>query len=122
MALLCSCALACRTIADVGNDRRNNLIEGLKTRHLKSETLTTLAAKHGVVRHPAEDWQYEYTPSSDIMHAILDKMKEDKSMRMECWIPVENSHDRPRLTFAIDRDLFWNIVDIANIDQVTSFI
>lgn len=122
MALLCSCALARRTIADVGSGRRDALIKGLRTRRYKTETLTTLATKHAMARRPAEDCQFEYAPSPENMHAILDKMKEDRSMRLKCWVPVENAHDRPRLTFAIDRDLFWDIVDIANLDQVTTFI
>ncbi|PWY71116.1 hypothetical protein BO94DRAFT_539656 [Aspergillus sclerotioniger CBS 115572] len=122
MGLLCSCALAHRTIADVGSDKRNALIKALKTKSLRTETLTTLASKHGAAGRQGEDWQYEYNPSAKTMQEILDNMKEGGSMRLKCWIPVENAQDRPHLTFAIDRDLFWKIVDIANVDDMDAFI
>ncbi|KAL6230754.1 hypothetical protein BDW75DRAFT_221836 [Aspergillus navahoensis] len=118
IGVLVSIALACREIADVGQEKRDALLAVLKTENLKTNFLVNLASTYFVPGGPAENWHVEYAPSAEITHAILDKMKEEKAIKLKCSIPVENAGERPLLTFAIDRELFWKVVDIANIGDV----
>jgi hypothetical protein len=120
MALLISCTLTSAAVADVGNNKRDAFFASLRTKNFKREPLVTLASKYGVPDSLPKDWKFEYAPSTATFESILDKMKEKKPIRLGCSIPVEDAEERPLLTFEIDRDLFWKVIDIANTDTLVT--